>query len=112
MPDPSIVAQWRQTISYKRRSSTRGADGSPASFGSTQTAACKIDNATSLIANGNGGIDRVASTTIYTSAEMSKGDMVWLPSETVDVSKGHSVNGVEVLVDEYGNVDHYEISIS
>ena len=111
MADPSIVAQWRSTITYQPITTSRNGDGSP-QYGSTATTLVKIDKATSLIGNSSGGIDRVSTTIFFTSVAFKKGDRVWLPNETVASSACHIVSGVEELYDEFGAVDHYEVSIS
>lgn len=106
--DPQLKRQFRQTVYVAVVGAARNARGEP-THGAAASRLARWETRRSLVRNASG--EQVTSD-FWMACENSVGllDFVWGPSDDqTSVAKARKVIKVEELVDERGNVSHYEV---
>lgn len=111
--DPQLLGQLQQTIRVGARSGVDSAG--KGTYSSSAEVSARVEPLTRIVARPD-GTSKATTHSIITNTSIGELDRIWLPgiwatSDAASVSTARLPVSVETLVDEFGNVDHYEVLV-
>lgn len=108
--DPQLVSQLRQTVYVAQKTAVDNYGQS--TWGTPAAVACKVQISQKVIAGPDGEKYSTTHKIFTASTELPLDARVWLPgTNQSDAKLARRIVSSETLLDERGNVDHYEAMI-